>query len=146
MKKRTPPYRRISSVLIAVLTGNARIGVTLLVYVAIAVLLLGYVSAQVYTGVLAQEIAEIKQARSSQREKLNRLTNDYVSSSSRLKVSRYCEDALGMVQASDGSTRRFAVDNVDRGFPIPVEFTEKGSPILDPYRFTLRDKNGKSKL
>ncbi len=146
MKKRASVYRRISSILISALTGRARIGITLVVYATIALLLLVYVSAQVYTGVLTQDIAEIKQSRSSQREKLNRLTSDYVSLSSRARVSAYCETVLSMVEVRDESLRRFAIDNIDRNFLVPVEFTEKGSPVLDPYRFTLRGKNGKSKL
>jgi hypothetical protein len=146
LKKRASIYRRISSILISALTGRARIGVTLVVYATVALLLLVYVSAQVYTGVLTQDISEIKQSRSSQREKLNRLTSDYVSLSSRARVSEYCETVLNMVEARDESLRRFAIDNIDRNFLVPVEFTEKGLPILDPYRFTLRDKNGKSKL
>lgn len=132
--------------MITALTGNASVGVTLLVYTTIAILLLGYVSAQVYTGVLTQEIAEIKQARSVHRERLNRLTSDYLSLSCRSRVSDYCETVLGMVEARDGSLRRFAVDDAGRDFAIPVEFTERGSPVIDPYRFTLRDRTGKSKL
>ncbi|MEE9270070.1 MAG: hypothetical protein V3V49_07395 [Candidatus Krumholzibacteria bacterium] len=146
MKKKTLAYRWFSNILVSALTGNANVGTTLLVYVTIALLLLGYVSAQVFTGAVTQDIADIKQARSFQKEKLNRLTSDYVSLSSRARVSNYCEKVLGMVHASNGSLRRFAVDGVDWKFSPPVEFTEKGSAALDPLRFTLQDENGKSKL
>jgi cell division protein FtsL len=146
LKKKAPAYRLFGNILVSALTGNANVGTTLLVYLAIAMLLLGYVSAQVLTGALTQDIADIKQARSSQKEKLNRLTSDYVSLSSRARVSNYCENVLGMVHANNGSLRRFAVDDVDWRFSAPVEFTEKGSAGLDPLRFTLQDENGKSEL
>ena len=109
-------------------------------YSVIALLLLGYVLAQIYTSILAQEIVELKQERYGHKESLSRLTSKYVSLSSRERISNYCDTVLGMQVARDGNLERFAVLDDNGDFLEPVEFTERHSPLSDPYRFSrLRD-------
>jgi hypothetical protein len=130
--------------MISALTGQAKISVTIFVYTVIAVLLLAYVSAQVYADVLRQEIAVYKQERCDLREDLNMLTSDYVAHSSRSRVSRYCENKLGMVKAGGESLEILAVDRGEGGFSIPVELTKKQGTIPSSLRYTLRWSNENS--
>jgi hypothetical protein len=111
--------------------------VTLLVYTGLALLLLTYVSAQVLTSVLTQEITELKQERHQRKEALNKHTSEYISMSSRARVTYYCESVLGMIPAGDGSLERFAVEESPGTYGQPVEFTRGFSQTNDPYRFTL---------
>ncbi len=140
MKKETRGniYRGFSRTLISALTGQARISVTIFVYAVVAVLLLTYVSAQVYADVLRQEIAVFKQERCDLKEDLNMLTSEYVTNSSRIRVSRYCEKKLGMIKAGGESLEIFAVEDINNGFAIPVELTKRQRAIPSAYRYTLR--------
>lgn len=140
MKKdiRSNIYRGFSRTLISALTGQARISVTIFVYAVVAVLLLAYVSAQVYADVLRQEIAVYKQERCDLKEDLNMLTSEYVANSSRSRVSRYCEKELGMIKAGGESLEILAVGDVNYGFAIPVELTKRQRAIPSAYRYTLR--------
>jgi hypothetical protein len=131
-------YRQFSHVMLSALTGQAKLSVTIVVYSTIAMLLLTYVSAQIYAGVLAKEIAELKQARCEIREVANKLTGDYVSLSSRSRVSKYCEKRLGMIEAAAGeSFEILAVGNASQGLSTPMELTRKQAVIPTAYRYTL---------
>lgn len=130
-------HKRLSQFLVPALMGQARMVTTLAVYGVIAVLLLTYVTAQVYTSMLTQEIAVLKIERSQQREHLNVLTSDYVSQTSRVRVAKYCADKLGMVTAHDNSFERFAVSEKVWQFSEPMEIAERYSPIPAAARFTL---------
>jgi hypothetical protein len=131
-------YRNFSRLLISALTGQARLSVTILVYTVVAVLLLTYVSAQVYADVLRQEIAGFKLERCDLKEDLNMLTSDYVASSSRSRVSQYCEKELGLVKAAGESLEILAVEDTEDGFLIPVELTKRQRAIPSAYRYTLQ--------
>lgn len=142
MKKRhsNDAYGRASQLLISALTGQTKIHVTIAVYSLLALLLLGYVSAQIYTSVLAQGIAERKGVRHSHKEYLSKLTSDYVALSSRERITEYCESVLGMTRVGDGQLERFAVrDNA--GLFARVEFTRMESSAPDPFRFSLSRDN-----
>jgi cell division protein FtsB len=131
-------YRRFSQVMLSALTGQAKLSVTILVYSTIAMLLLTYVSAQIYAGVLAKEIAELKQARCEIKEEANKLTGDYVSLSSRSRVSKFCENKLGMIEAAAGeSFEILAVGGALEGLSAPMELTRKQAVIPTAYRYTL---------
>ena len=123
--------------LTAALTCSTRLHVTLLVYTGIALLLLTYVSAQVYTTVLTQDIVELKRARHGRNETLNKLTSEYISRSSRAQVTEYCESRLGMVQANDGIFERFAVDEDAKRRYQPAKFTGEFPQTGDLHRFSL---------
>ena len=131
-------YKQFSQVMLSALTGQAKVGVTIAVYATIATLLLTYVSAQIYAGVLMQEIAELKQARCDLNEEANTLTGDYVSLSSRKRVSEFCERRLGMVEAAAGeSFEILAVRDVHDEFNIPMELTRRQTVIPTAHRYTL---------
>ncbi|UCH83425.1 MAG: hypothetical protein JSW50_13350 [Candidatus Latescibacterota bacterium] len=131
-------YKQFSHIMLTALTGQAKVSVTIAVYATVAVLLLAYVSAQIYAGVLMQDIAELKQARCDLREEANTLTGDYVSLSSRNRVSKYCEQRLGMVEATAGeSFEILAVNGGSEGFSIPMELTRKQTTIPTAHRYTL---------
>ena len=83
IRKKKPVYRKLSRLLVTALCGQCRTPVTLLVYGAAAVLLLTYVSGQVYAGALSQKIAVLKSERHEYKEKLNLLTSEYVALTSR---------------------------------------------------------------
>lgn len=131
-------YKRFSNVLLSALTGQAKVGVTIIVYFVIALLLLSYVSAQVYGEMLSQEIADLKQTRCDLKENLNKLTGDYVSLSSRSQVSRFCEHELGMVKVGGESFEILAVEDEDYGLAEPVELTKQHPVIPTAHRYTLR--------
>ncbi len=137
-KSRNNVYKRFSHVLLSALAGQAKLNVTIAVYFVIALLLLSYVSVQVYGGVLHQEIAGLKLTRCELKENLNRLTSDYVSLSSRSRVSRYCENTLGMVKAAGESFEVLAVEDGEYELAEPVEITKKHRAIPAAYRYTLR--------
>ncbi len=134
-------YGKFGQLLFAALTAQTRFSVTVVVYAVIALLLLAYVSVEVLTGVLAQEIAELEEEREYGRESLNRLTSEYISLSSRAPVSRYCESVLGMVEGREGNFERFVVDDLDR-FGELIEITERSFRVTGAQRFTSVDKEG----
>jgi cell division protein FtsB len=143
-KDKNDIYRRLGHGLAAALTCSTRLHVTLLVYTGIALLLLTYVSAQVYTTVLTQDIAELKRSRQGCKETLNKLTSEYISTSSRARVTEYCESKLGMVQANNGIFERFGVEADANNPSLPVEFTQEFPQTNDLYRFSLLREGGKS--
>lgn len=134
--------RKISHALICALTGQTKIQVTILAYSVVAFLLLGYVSAQILTSVLAQEISDLTEERRQYKENLSKLTSDYVALSSRARISEYCETVLGMHQATDGSFERFAVRDSDGDYIEPIEFSQRYSPVPDAFRFSLHRESG----
>jgi hypothetical protein len=135
---RSNVYRNFSRLLISALTGQAKLSVMICAYGVVAVLLLTYVSAQVYADVLRQEIAGFKQTRCDLKEDLNMLTSDYIAYSSRSRVSGYCEKKLGMVKASGESLEILAVEDTEGGFSVPAELTKRQRAIPSAYRYTLR--------
>ena len=130
-------HKRLGQFLIPALTGQARTFTTIAVYTVIAVLLLAYVTTQVYAGMMSQEISVMKNERSRQQERLNVLTSAYVTQTSRARVSGFCEKKLGMVRAGDENFERFAVSESVWQFSEPQEIAERYSPIPASARFTL---------
>jgi cell division protein FtsL len=146
MRKHTEHwYQKVGRLLVTALAGQASTAATVFVYASIAVLLLAYVSAQVLTGVLTQEIAALSSERSRQSETMNKLAAEYVALSSRARVTRFCEEKLGMAEASGTTFRRIAVSGREGDAQQPVEFTRRVDPVADSYRFSvLIGENGKS--
>lgn len=139
---RHDPYKRFSRLVVSALTGQNRVSVTILVYSVIALLLLAYVSAQIYAGVLQQEIAALEQQRLDSKEALNKLTGRYVSLSSRARVSEYCETKLGMARVSGENFEVLAVGG-DLELNAPVALTRRPEAMLPAQRYTFRhsDRN-----
>ncbi|MBP2681667.1 MAG: hypothetical protein H6Q78_1530 [Candidatus Krumholzibacteriota bacterium] len=123
------------------LMGHSRVGVTIAVYSAVALLLLAYVSVQIYAGMLRQEIALLEQQRVEAKETLNKLTGEFVSLSSRDRVIDYCENKLGMVRL-DGENFEVLAVNKGAGEPAaPVALTETQDAIPSAARYTYRQTN-----
>lgn len=141
-RKQGDLYSGLIQMCLAALTGHARFSVTLGVYAIAAVVLLGYVTAQVYTGVLTEEIRELRQERVTGREEFNKLTSHYVTLSSRESVVGYCEAKLGMIPAEEEVTARVAVE--DQVFTFPLEFTKRESALPDLYRYSMNRKLNES--
>ncbi|MCZ6767572.1 MAG: hypothetical protein O7D32_11650 [bacterium] len=143
-RKKKPVYRKLSRLLVTALCGQCRTPVTLLVYGVAAVLLLTYVSGQVYAGALSQKIAVLKSERHEYKEKLNLLTSEYVGLTSRGRVTNYCKNTLGMIEAKDGSLERFAVGFEEIDYLEPADFTSKQPPLPAAYGFTLNREGAPS--
>ncbi len=83
-------------------------------YITFAVLLLAYVSTQVYTSSLMEDVAARKREELATRERLGVLTARYATMTSKSRVSRHCEESLGLVGASQDDVVRVAVDGMGR--------------------------------
>jgi cell division protein FtsL len=135
---RNDPYRKFSRLTVAALTGHTKVAVTIAVYSVVALLLLAYVSVQIYAGVLRQEIALLEQQRVETKEALNKLTGEFVSLSSRDRVIEYCENKLGMVRL-DGENFEVLAVRKDAAEPIaPLALTETQDAIPSAARYTYR--------
>ena len=141
-KKNNDFYRRVGQGIIAALTCHTKLFVTLFVYAVIALLLLAYVSANVMTGMLTQEITELKRTRHEHNETLNKLTGEYIAKSSRARVVKYCESVLGMVPAEDESFQRYAVRQNEAHLDHDVEFAIDLPPSADLTGYTSLRVNG----
>jgi hypothetical protein len=135
-------YKRFSRLVFSAVTGQTRVGVTVFVYSVLAVLLLAYVSAQIYAGVLRQEIAVLEQDRLDSRETLYKLTGSYVSLSSRARVSEYCESKLRMVRVGGDSFEVVAVaDELDDAAPVVITSGPEAMPPAHGYTSRRSDRN-----
>ena len=84
-------------------------------YLVVAVLLLAYVSAQVYTNSLMEDVGARKRREIVAREKIGVLTARYATMTSKSRVSRQCEEDLGLVESTTSDVVRVAID----GAPAP---------------------------
>ncbi len=82
-------------------------------YVAFAVVLLGYVSTQIYTDSLMEEISARMRDERAFKERIGRLTTEYAYLASRSRVSMYCEQKLDMVEAEAAQIIRVSLDDDD---------------------------------
>ena len=138
MKNASHPsvHRRISHLVVSALTGQARVSVTISVFLVIALVLLAYVSTQIYAGVLLGDIAHLRQDKSGYRELMNTLTSEHVALSSRERVTRYCENVLHMVGANRENLEHVAVkpglesDRLLEFSELKPEFPEKFSATV----------------
>ena len=91
---------------------GGRLGVPMMVagYLVVAVLLLGYVSAQVYTNSLMEQVSARKRQETVARERIGVLTARYATITSKSRVSRVCEGNLGLVESTTADVVRVAID------------------------------------
>ncbi len=89
-----------------------RLGAPMMVmgYATFAVLLLAYVSTQVYTSSLMEDVAARQREELVLRERIGVLTARYATMTSKSRVSRHCEENLGLVGATQDDVVRVAVD------------------------------------
>jgi hypothetical protein len=120
-------YKRFNYFMASVVSGQAGVARTILVFSACAFLLLFYVTTQIYAGVLTERIAELEQKQLVVREQYHTLTGNYTRLASRERIGTYCEKVLGMVEADNETMRRVAVDTGNRRYPEHGEFAAKRS-------------------
>jgi len=91
---------------------SGRLGVPMMVlgYATFSILLLAYVSIQVYSNSLMETVAARKRDEVALQERTGVLTAEYATMTSKSRVSRYCENDLGLVTARMGDVVRVAVD------------------------------------
>jgi hypothetical protein len=104
--------------LLDALSGRLGIPMMVMAYMTFSAFLLAYVSTQVYTNSLMESITERKHARLALEERIGVLTAQYATMTSKSRVSRQCEERMGMVSASMNDVVRVAVD--DAVLPAPV--------------------------
>lgn len=121
--------RRTVQFVLDALSGRLGVFMMTLSYTSFAVVLLAYVSTQVYTDSLLEDINGNRREEQELKERIGRLTAQYASLSSRARVSAYCEEKLGMVEADVNQVIRVAVDD-EHEFSSAEDFT--GEPVRIP--------------
>jgi hypothetical protein len=91
---------------------GGRLGVPMMVagYLVVAGFLLAYVSAQVYTNSLMEQVSARKRQQTVARERIGVLTARYATITSKSRVSRACEGSLGLVESTTADVVRVAID------------------------------------
>jgi hypothetical protein len=91
---------------------GGRLGVPMMVagYLVVASFLLAYVSAQVYTNSLMEQVSARKRQETVARERISVLTARYATITSKSRVSRECEGSLGLVESTTSDVVRIAID------------------------------------
>jgi hypothetical protein len=95
-------------------------------YLVVAVFLLAYVSAQVHTNSLMEDVAAQKRREVVAREKIGVLTARYATMTSKSRVSRQCEEGLGLVESTTSDVVRVVLDGATfpettASGPLPIE-------------------------
>ncbi len=100
---------------------GGKLGVPMMVlgYLSFAVCLLAYVSTQVYTSSLMEDVAARKRTETALKERIGVLTARYATMTSKSRVSSTCERDLGLVESTTADVIRVSVD---------------GSTAIDPPR------------
>ena len=106
----TSGYRKFSRVVADALTGRLGVAAMVLGYSVCAVGLLVYVSSQVYTFSLMEDISELERKQRVLKETVGLLTEDYAELSSMDRITRICEEKLGMNPADAGGLIRVSID------------------------------------
>lgn len=118
--------------LLDALSGKLGAPIMVVAYVTFSMFLLAYVSTQVYTHSLMESVAGRKRTRLSLEERIGVLTAQYATMTSKSRVSRRCEDAMGMVSATMNDVVRVAVDDAAATAPgaesrVPVSEVSGGA-------------------
>jgi hypothetical protein len=102
---------------------GGKLGVPMMVggYLVIAVFLLAYVSAQVYTNGLMEDVQARKRHEMVARERIGVLTARYATMTSKSRVSRMCEGNLGLVESTTADVVRVMIDGADLPDSPPSE-------------------------
>lgn len=105
-QNRHETLRATSQFVVDALSGRMGIVMMTLAYASLAVVLLAYVSTQVYTSSLIEDIGARKIEERRLKEHISVMTADYARLTSRTRIAPYCEDVLGMVPANAKSMTR----------------------------------------
>jgi hypothetical protein len=103
------------------LSGRLGLFMMTLAYATLGVVLLGYVSTQVYTNSLMERLSGAEANRRRTEEQVGLLMRDYAALVSRQRVSAYCEDRLGMVEGDAGRITRVRLRGADELLRRPPE-------------------------
>src|SRR6187549_1174839 len=101
---------------------GGRLGIPMMVagYLVVAGFLLAYVSAQVYTNSLMEQVSARKRQETVARERIGVLTARYATITSKSRVSRACEGSLGLVESTTAVVR-VAIDGATLAEDPPGE-------------------------
>ncbi|MCH7549506.1 MAG: hypothetical protein IH969_08250 [Candidatus Krumholzibacteriota bacterium] len=97
-RRKQSTLRRASQFLVDALAGRLGLLMMTLSYASLAVVLLAYVSTQVYTSSLMEDVASRQEERRRMEESIAVNMSDYAGLVSRARVSEFCEGKLGMVE------------------------------------------------
>lgn len=102
---------------------GGRLGIPMMVagYLVVAGFLLAYVSAQVYTNSLMEQVSARKRQETVARERIGVLTARYATITSKSRVSRACEGTLGLVESTTADVVRIAIDGATLAEDPPGE-------------------------
>ena len=91
---------------------GGKLGVPMMVagYLVFAAFLLAYVSAQVYTHSLMEDVSARKRQELVAHERIGVLTARYATMTSKSRVSRECEGQLGLVESTTAEVVRVVID------------------------------------
>ena len=109
----------VGQFLLDALAGKLGAPMMVLGYATFAVLLLAYVSTQVYTSSLMEDVAARKRDEVLVRERIGVLTARYATMTSKSRVSRHCEEDLGLIGATQDDVVRVAVEGRAPGDVAP---------------------------
>lgn len=107
----------VAQVFFAALGGKLGVPMMLAGYLVVAGFLLAYVSAQVYTNSLMEQVQARKRQETVARERIGVLTARYATMTSKSRVARECEGQLGLVESTTADVVRIAID----GAPLPED-------------------------
>ena len=101
---------------------SGRLGVPIMVtaYVVFSVLLLGYVSTQVYTSTLMEDVAKRRRTKLALDEHIGVLMAQYSTMTSKSRISQQCEQSMGMVSGTMNDVVRVAIRESVLPVPEPV--------------------------
>jgi hypothetical protein len=121
--KRRNPAAVVGQLMLDALAGKLGVPMMVVGYVTFAVLLLAYVSLQVYTNSLMEGVSARKREELALQEQIGVLTAQYATMTSKSRISQYCEEDLGLVTATMNEVVRVAIDSraIDEMAPRPVE-------------------------
>jgi hypothetical protein len=92
------------------LTGRLGMAAMVLAYSFCAVILLAYVSAQIYTYSLMEDILQRERVQRNLKEKIGLQTQRYATLASKDRVTKICETRLGMVPSQNDQLVRVSVE------------------------------------
>jgi hypothetical protein len=110
---------------------GGKLGVPMMVlgYLSFAVCLLAYVSTQVYTSSLMEDVAARKRAEVALKERIGVLTARYATMTSKSRVASTCENDLGLVESTAADVIRVSVDGAAAADP-PREREPRADDVL----------------
>ncbi len=115
---------RLTTVTIDAFCGRAGAVRMVLAYSVLTVVLLSYVSLQVYTHSLMEDIATRQRQVDDAHDRLCRVAGEYAQLSTRTRVGNICESQLGLREAGLEQVKRVAVSAPTRKPLSSLYFTE----------------------